>query len=253
VAAYGLQVVAVSLGPVVIVQPLISCQLVFALLFGVWISGQKAGWQDWAGALAVVAGIALFIAATDPSPGDTHATGLAWAAAAAAVCVPAAGALAAGNRVSGPARSALWGVAAGFLWGLMIVLMKAVTAEFGGPGPAGARIVRLLAEPFVYGVAVSALAGFLFLQSAFQEGSLTSALVSYTVVEIVVAVALGILLFGERPHDDLSGLLLVGLSSVLLLAGIVLLARSPAVSGRACAATSGRPSRVTRCETSGKE
>ena len=31
--------------------------LVFALLFGVWFAHLKAGWQDWLGAAAVVAGI----------------------------------------------------------------------------------------------------------------------------------------------------------------------------------------------------
>jgi drug/metabolite transporter (DMT)-like permease len=233
IAAYALQVIAVGLGPVVIVQPLISTQLVFALLFGVWFSRQKAGWQDWLGALAVVAGIALFIVATDPSPGDAHASALEWIVAAAAVTLLTAASLAAGWKFSGQARSALWGVAAGFMWGLMIVLMKTVTAEFSGPGTVWAQLLHMFEAPYVYGVIVSTLAGFMFLQSAFQAGSLTNALVAYTVVEIVIAVILGIVLFGEKPHDDALSLSLVALSSVILLGGIVLLAPSPAVSGQA--------------------
>jgi len=231
IVAYVLQVVAVSLGPVVIVQPLISSQLVFALLFGVWFTHLKAGWQDWLGAAAVVAGIALFIVATDPSSGDASASAGQWLAAGAVVSLLTAGALAAGWRLSGAARSALWGSAAGLAWGLMIVLMKTVTAGFSGPETVWADLVRMLREPYLYGVIVTALAGFIFLQSAFQAGALPHALVSYTVVEIVLAVVLGIVLFGEKPHDDALGLGLVALSGVIMLIGIILLGRSQAVAG----------------------
>lgn len=232
IVAYALQVVAVSLGPVVIVQPLISSQLVFALLFGVWFVHLKAGWQDWAGAAAVVAGIALFIVATDPSPGDASASPAGWVVSVAVVTGLTAAVVVAGWRLTGAYRSALWGTAAGLAWGLMIVLMKTVTAGVSGPGPVSAHLLRMLEEPYLYGVIITALVGFMFLQSALQAGSLTHALVSYTVVEIVLAVVLGVVLLGEQPHDDDLGLALVALSAVIMLCGIVLLSRSPAVSGQ---------------------
>jgi len=240
-AAYALQVVAVSLGPVVIVQPLISSQLVFALLFGVWFVHLKAGWQDWAGAAAVVVGIALFIVATDPSPGDASASATGWVVSVAVVTGLAAVAVVAGWRLSGASRSAMWGTAAGLAWGLMIVLMKTVTAGFSGPGPVSAHLLRMIQEPYLYGVIITALVGFMFLQSALQAGALTHALVSYTVVEIVLAVVLGVVLFGEKPHDDDLGLALVGLSGVIMLCGIVLLSRSSAVSGQMDASGSREP------------
>ena len=52
-------------------------------------------------------------------------------------------------------------------------------------------------------------------------------------VRIVLAVLLGILLFHERPHSDPLSLALTGVSSALMLAGIVALARAPAPKARA--------------------
>lgn len=49
VVAYALQMVAVSLGPVVIIQPLISAQLVFALLLGVVFMHRGATVREWLG------------------------------------------------------------------------------------------------------------------------------------------------------------------------------------------------------------
>ena len=232
IVAYVLQIVAVSLGPVVIVQPLISVQLVFALIFGVWLGHQPAGWRDWLGAVAVVAGIAAFIVGTNPQAGDPHASALPWLVASGIVVLCTAVVILAGRKVKGPPRSALWGTAAGFMWGLMIVLMKTVTADFTGSESLWSQLIHLFEGPYLYGLVVSALAGFVFLQSAFQAGSLTNALVTYTVVEIVVAVILGIVLFGEKPHDTLAGHVLVAVSSVVMLGGIILLARSPAVKAQ---------------------
>ena len=96
----------------------------------------------------------------------------------------------------------------------------------------------MLSQPFVYGLLVTAIGGFLLLQKAFQAGSLTHALVSYTVLEIVLAVLLGILLFHERPHSDPLSLAVTGVSSALMLAGIVALARAPASESLSPAGTS---------------
>jgi len=231
--AYALQVFAVSLGPVVVIQPLISAQLVFALVLGVLFAHQRAGLRDWLGALGVACGIAVFIVATDPSPGDPSAASLGWIVAGGGVAALVALCVLRGWRSRGPAGSTWYGAASGFAWGMMIVLMKTVTHGLSEGESLGAGAGRMFGEPYLYALLLCAIAGFLFLQTAFQAGSLTNALVTYTVVEIVVAVALGILLFGEKPHDSPLSLLLTAASSLVMLAGIVALARSPAVAGPA--------------------
>lgn len=225
VAAYALQLWAVSLGPVVIIQPLIAAQLVFALVLGTLFMGRHAARSEWWGALAVTAGLAGFIVGTDPSHGQPVATTGAWIIASVLTLLALALSMGAGSRSHGAMKSTYYGTAAGLCWGFMIVLMKEVTHELAG-GEGVSEIAGLLSRPFIYGLIVTAIGGFAILQKAFQAGSLTHALVSYTVVEIVLAVVLGILLFHEQPHSDPLSLFITGASFVAIVAGIVLLAGS---------------------------
>lgn len=223
IAAYGLQVWAVSLGPVVVIQPLIAAQLVFSLVLGTLFMGHRAGLWEWLGAAAVTLGLAGFLVGTDPSAGNPDATTQGWLIASAATLLLVVLALVTGSRTHGAAKSALYGTAAGLCWGFMIVLMKVLTHRMGESE--GWNVVSaMLSQPFVYGLVATAIGGFVLLQKAFQAGSLTHALVSYTLIEIVLAVVLGVVLFGEKPHSDIASLVITAGSSVLIVAGIVSLA-----------------------------
>lgn len=226
VAAYGLQVWAVSLGPVVIIQPLIAAQLVFALLLGTFFMGRHADFREWLGAIGVTLGLAGFIVGTDPSVGSPDASDFGWAVSVGLTTGLTVLCLFVGARMRGAARSSLYGTAAGLCWGFMIVLMKVLTHRMSEAASFWGLVEAIAIDPFFYGLLVTAIGGFVLLQKAFAAGSLTHALVSYTVVEIVLAVILGILLFGEQPHTDVLSLLLTGVSSVIMLAGIVALAAS---------------------------
>ena len=220
VAAYGLQVWAVSLGPVVIIQPLIAAQLVFALVLATLFQHRRAAAAEWVGAAAVTVGLAGFIVATDPQAGSPNASLEGWAIAGVAVGLGMGLSVLIGWRVPGPVRSAGYGIAAGLAWGLMIVLMKTVTYQMADRG-----FGALFSTGYVYGLIVVAIGGFLLLQSAFAAGSLTISLVSYTMVEIVVAVVLGVLLFGEQPHRGLASAIGTAVSALVMFGGIFALAR----------------------------
>ncbi|MEE3329084.1 MAG: DMT family transporter [Myxococcota bacterium] len=226
VVAYGLQLWAVSLGPVVIIQPLIAAQLVFALLLGTVFMRRHADRREWLGAICVTLGLAGFIVGTDPSEGSPDATDFAWAVSVGVTAGLTALCLLVGARTRGAMRSTLYGTAAGLCWGFMIVLMKVLTHRMGESSGFLGLLEALVLDPFFYGLLVTAIGGFILLQKAFAAGSLTHALVSYTVIEIVLAVILGILLFGEQPHTDWGSLVVTGISSIGMLAGIFWLASS---------------------------
>lgn len=222
VVAYGLQVFAVSLGPVVVIQPLIAAQLVFALVLNTFFIGRRAAMREWLGAVAVTLGLAGFIVGTDPSPGRPEASLSAWWLATGLTFLAVLFCLFMGSRRQGSLRSALYGTAAGLCWGFMIILMKVVTHQLS-EGSGWSEFGNLFESAAFYGLLVSAIWGFLLLQKAFQAGSLSHALVSYTVVEIVLAVLLGILLFGEKPHSTAASLSLTAVASVVMFVGIVML------------------------------
>ncbi|MFP6638602.1 MAG: DMT family transporter, partial [Myxococcota bacterium] len=202
-----------------------AAQLVFALILGTFFMGHRATGREWLGAVAVTLGLAGFIVGTDPSPGHPEASWSGWLLATGFTLLAVLFCLGAGARQQGSARSALYGTAAGLCWGFMIVLMKVVTHRLG-EGSGWSEIATMFGHFSFYGLIVTAIFGFLLLQKAFQAGSLSHALVSYTVVEIVLAVLLGITLFGEKPHSTAASLTLTSIASLLMLVGIVFLARA---------------------------
>ncbi|MDX6625691.1 MAG: hypothetical protein QOE56_680 [Solirubrobacterales bacterium] len=56
---FGLQVVALSLAPFVVVQPVLAAGLLLMLYLGVKMLGERVGWPEVAGVLGITAGIGL--------------------------------------------------------------------------------------------------------------------------------------------------------------------------------------------------
>ena len=229
---FGLKILAVDHGPVMVIQPILATQVVFALIFGVLIERYPTRMQDWLGAVMVAAGVAIFVEGIDARSGHYENAATLWAIVLASAVAVTGGALAAGKYVE-RYRSFFWGVAAGCLWGLQIAFIKVVTSHFHGTEQLLDGLEQMLIEPYVYGLLVTAVTGFLVLQSAFQSGSLAIALTSYTAVEVLTAVALGALFFGEVPNLGPQAIGLIVAALVLMTGGILLISRSPAVRGNA--------------------
>jgi len=58
---FGLQVLALSLVPFVIVQPILAAGLLLMLYLGVRLLGERVGWAEVAGVLGITVGIALLV------------------------------------------------------------------------------------------------------------------------------------------------------------------------------------------------
>lgn len=229
---FVLKIFAVDNGPVMVIQPILATQVIFALVFGVLIERYPTRIQDWLGALMVAAGVAIFIEGTDARSGHYENSALLWGVVLGLILGLTGGALAAGKFI-GRYRSFFWGMAAGLLWGLQIAFIKVVTTRFHQQGDWLGALEQMLMEPYVYGLLFTAVTGFLVLQSAFQSGSLAIALTSYTSVEILTAVALGAMFFSEVPHLNAEAIALILTAIVLMTAGILVISRSPAVRGNA--------------------
>jgi len=79
--AFAFQAVALHLGQVSVVQPLLVAELVIALVLRrVWIHQAIAG-AAWTGAAAACAGLAVFIVAAEPRGGNSGPTAGHWAVA----------------------------------------------------------------------------------------------------------------------------------------------------------------------------
>jgi drug/metabolite transporter (DMT)-like permease len=220
-AGYVLQFLALGHGPIVVVQPLLVCGLLFALPMEAAWAGRRLSRSDWLGAALVCAGLALFLVVANPAAGRDNTGAAQWAAILLGVTA-VAGLLTAGSLGDqcGPRRRAvLLAAAAGVVYGGAAALTK-TTAHLLSQG-----IVPLLTHWQPYVLVVFGVSGMLLAQSAFQAGALDFSLPTMTVVDPVVSIAIGALAFGEAISATPAAVSGEVVGLVAMSAGVWLLAR----------------------------
>jgi len=230
---FGLQAVALSLAPIVLVQPLIVTELLFALPLAAWLSGVRLGPREWSGALLVAGGLAAFLAIAQPSEGNDNPSDVAWIVVVGGVALAVLVVLLLAPRRKGIGRTSALGAAAGLCFGLMSALTKSFTDLLHHSG------IAALAHWQPWALVAVAITGLVLGQSAFQAGPLAVSLPLIDVLEPLVAGVIAVAVFGEQiGHAPAAvvGLVLAGATVVI---GVVTLDRSPLVQR----AQSGMPNR----------
>jgi hypothetical protein len=217
VTAVALHMVAVNLGALSVVQPLLTIGLVVALPMQALV-GRPVPKQALLAAALTVGGLGLFLVvqptveSRDPESITVWLPGLVLIAVVA--CAALTVALASRNR----ARSLGLGAAAGSAFALSAALVKTWGEILGGGG------LLALASSWELWTALSVgLLGALLSQAAFQSGPLGGPLAAQMVVDPVIGVSLGGIVFGE---SFATGALAVAQAAglVVTLAGVWLLA-----------------------------
>ncbi|GAA2570750.1 hypothetical protein GCM10010304_06290 [Streptomyces roseoviolaceus] len=212
-----LHVVALAFGPLSLVQPLGALTIVVALPMAALFVGRKAGATAWRGAIMATVGLAgllSLVAASDARSLDT--------AQRVAVAVVTAGAvvslmIAARAAHRHPAvRSMLLATASGIAFGMSSVFTKTVAVDWTG-GVSAADVPSLAV------IGVLATAGMLLSQAAYRGAGLTAPLATLTVVNPVVAAAVGITMFGETFRYGTTGTALALSCGVVAAGGLILL------------------------------
>jgi len=219
-AGLTLQILALHLGQLAVVQPLLISGLLFALLLrrrqGRPVTGQEVRWA------VVLTGCLvgfLFLAGTQPS--GEHPAGPDRLPALIAAVVGGVLALAcvwlAHQRKPAADAAALMGVAVGVVYAATAALLKALTDRaLHGP-------VALLTSWQLYTVIVVGALGLLLSQLAFQAGPLTASLPAIATVDPLLSIVVGVMVYDEHLHrGPWSGAGLVGLMLLLGLSVIQL-------------------------------
>ncbi len=235
-----LQVLALANGAVVLVQPLLVLSLPVAVLLRSSFGGPRPSAADALSCAGLVGGLALFfVLLGEPGRGRViGASATAWTATAALAC--GALAIAAVRHRPPVPRAVAFGVVAGCWFGVVSVLIEAVSSVWEGAGLAGfgraAGLVPLVA------VVVLAAGGYLLVQVGFQLGPLGASFPANLILDPVVAVVLGAALLGEHVRLG-PGRLLGYLVCVALLAwpAVRLAAPSPVTGTVTGDASSGLP------------
>jgi uncharacterized membrane protein len=212
-----LHVVALAYGPLSLVQPLGALTIVFALPMAALFVGRRAGATAWRGAIMATVGLAgllSLVGSADARSLDTVQRVL--------VAVASGGAVAA-LTVAGRAahrhpavRSILLAVASGVAFGMSSVFTKTVAVDWTDG-------VALSDLPTLAVIGAFATAGLLLSQAAYRGGGLAAPLATLTVVNPVVAAAVGITMFGETFRYGTTGTLLALGCGVVAAGGLILL------------------------------
>ncbi|WP_405774741.1 DMT family transporter [Streptomyces sp. NBC_01538] len=212
-----LHVVALAYGPLSVVQPMGALTIVFALPMAALFVRRKAGATAWRGAIMATLGLAGLLSLVGNS--QAHSLGTAQRVLLAVVTGFAVVSLMVAGRAAHrhPAvRSTLLAVASGIAFGMSSVFTKVVAVDWSG----GLRAADL---PTLALIAVLGASGLLLSQSAYRGGGLAAPLATLTVVNPVVAAAVGITMFGETFRYGTTGTILALGCGVVAAGGLILL------------------------------
>jgi len=218
VGGWILQAAALDRGPLVVVQSLTTMSLVIALPLGARITGQRITRRVTLGAVAMVAGVVLFLAVGSPQGGTSTPPAAAWWSAGLSSAAIIAILFSLGRRRRGAPRALMFGCAAGVGFALQAAVTKVFMTVIGKGLPA------VLSSWTIYVLIASALAGFVLQQSALKTGVLAPAMASANSVTLFASVVLGITVFGERISNGNARLAPAIAGLAVALGGIVLLA-----------------------------
>ena len=214
--AFAMQIAALSLGSLVVVQAIVISSFVFALPIGVWLTSQRYGRWDVIGAVMTAAGLLLFLVGGDPTGGTNTVAPESWG-----ICLVIAAILlivldlnARGARP--PLRAALLGAASGVSVAVQSGMAKALTHAHGGRA-------GVIGTWQLYALVCAVVATFVFQQRSLRVGALAPALAAANAANLIGSVILGICLFAERLGQGVLGTSLAVVGLILVLAGIVIL------------------------------
>jgi hypothetical protein len=220
---YLFQFLALRRGALALVEPILVLSLVFALPVAAWRDHRRIAGSEFMSTGIIMVGLALFLGVARPGLGHPLASKEAWASLSAVVLVGCSATALGARRGSRRRAAVLLGLGSGAAFGYV----AALTERTGHLLNAG--VVHLLATWVPYALLVGGTGALLLTQSAFHAGALRLSLPTLTVAQPLVAVAIGLWLFGE--HLDSRGvapvLEVLGLSLVTL--GVFALGRAPVI------------------------
>jgi hypothetical protein len=226
ITGFALQAVALGLGRLVVIEPVLATGLLFALALAARRDRRSLRPAEWAATLAAVGGLALFLAIGQPSGGqrtaDAVVLGLATAATAALIGLSTILA----GRLGGHHRALLFGVAGGVAAGTTDAVIKTVTVLAAG------HLLGVFAQVPLYLLIGVGLLAFTIQQNGYRAAALAAFLPAFAVFEPVTGSLLGLLIYHERLSDGPGQIVVELAACVVAIWGIARLA-TPGMAGSA--------------------
>lgn len=226
--SFSLHAWALRIGVLVLVQPTVVSGIVLAVPVRAVLGRRRPHLGEVGTVAMTAAGLSIFLVAAHPRPSQSAApTAAAWVTALGAL-VAIAAVLWAG-RTRGIPRATGYGLACGVLFGLTGGLVKLAAADAAHGHGFGGHLYSLLSAWPTWAVVVAGLSGVVSNQRAYRAGPLSASMPLLNIVDVLVAILFGVLVFGEIPAHHLSAVAWQAFAIVLMAMGLRRLARSEAV------------------------
>jgi drug/metabolite transporter (DMT)-like permease len=227
ILGFVLQISALRFGALALVQPILALELIFVFGYMAVIGSRGVKRRDWLAAIAMCAGLGLFLLAASPSGGRPHApAGLWWLAGLAslgAVLVALAVAFGLGRRhgAAPSRRAAVRGAATGHSGGFEL------------SSHLGSGIGAILSNWSLYVLAGAGALTLLLASHALAAGPLAASQPGFTILDPLSASLLGLFLFGEHIQTGVLDLAVEALALALIVGGVSALSHSHLIVGEA--------------------
>jgi drug/metabolite transporter (DMT)-like permease len=217
--AWLLHVGAMALAPLSTVQAVVSGGLVLLAVLAERVFGFKVEGRQWIGVGCVGAGLAL-LAITVPAAGGAHSS-----YSLAGMIAFEAGLLMAGTilvlfptlGVRHEHHGVLLGTAAGILFGVSDVAIKALTGAIGNAGILG------LVSPWLLTAVIASLISFFACARGLQKGDAVPVITTTSAAANLTAIAGGIVVFGDPMPNSVLGIVAQSIAFLLVIGAAALM------------------------------
>ena len=229
-----LQIFALHLGKLTVVQPLLVSGLLFALVLRQFHDHHQITRVQMMWGAVLTGSLAGFvILASGGGIAHQHEHADRWPAAVVGACgiLLAAACVEIGRRQRRGGRSAaLLGIAVGTIYAALAALLKAIT-DIVAKSP-----LHIFISWQLYVVLIIGAVGLLLNQLAFQAGPITASLPATATVDPLISVVVGVVVYDERISTGPGGGVLLAFLVILLGLAVIQLARTEEVAEEATGA-----------------
>jgi len=218
------------------VEPLLTTNLVFALILAVPIAKASLRFTEIFGAVVLCTGVALLSASRSAKPIGLSFGSVAHWPAAAVIAGIAYFCVHLGRLHPGRLRAMLTGTAAGLVFGIQDALTRQTLEIANSSG-----LSAMLTNWAPYALVGAGATGIWLMQSAFNAGPLPLSLPAISAGEPVVGILLGVLVFGDRVQVSPGELAMEAAGIAALIVGVIIVGRAPALSQLRTATTAALP------------
>lgn len=222
ILAYGLQVVALGFGTLLVVQPILVLSLMFTLPLSAWYAKRPMPVHETFWSIALTIAVGVMVVYGRPVAGNPRPEWSQWWPALLLGLATLVALGVAGHKFREQRPLAL-GTACGVIYGFVALLSKAVVDIFTHEG-----LSVLVGSWQFYGLIGLALTGTVVQQYSFNAGPLAQSLPAMTIFEPIVAFGLGYMVLGEKfLIDSTAGWLVMVAALGVMIAATIILSRNP--------------------------